>query len=92
MSDYTACLAAGGACFTVAQGEPLLLAAERAGVALPSSCRNGTCRTCMCRLLAGEVHYLIPWPGLMPEEKSDGFILPCIAYPLSDVVLGPAGA
>jgi hypothetical protein len=41
----------------------------------------------MCRLLEGRVRYLIQWPGLLPEEKAEGWILPCIAIPLSDVVL-----
>jgi hypothetical protein len=52
-----------------------------------SSCRNGSCRTCICRLLEGEVAYRIEWPGVLPEEKAQGFILPCVAHPQSDVVL-----
>jgi ferredoxin len=76
-----------GADFTVSSDRPLLVAAEHAGVPIPSSCRNGTCRTCVCRLLDGQVRYRIPWPGLLPEEKAEGWILPCIAFPLSDVVL-----
>jgi hypothetical protein len=27
------------------------------------------------------------WPGLNPEEKSEGCVLPCVAYPVTDVVL-----
>jgi len=84
---YTARFEPGGATFHVTADRPLLLAAEQAGVNMPSSCRNGTCRTCMCRLLEGRIGYRIQWPGLLPEEKADGWILPCIAYPLSDVVL-----
>jgi hypothetical protein len=34
------------------------------------------------------VDYRIAWPGLLPEEKAGGWVLPCVAYPLSDVVLG----
>ena len=70
---------------------PLLTAAERAGLRLPSSCRNGTCRTCLCRLRAGQVGYRIEWPGLSAEEKRDGYILPCVAYAQSDLTL-EAGA
>ena len=67
---------------------PLLLAAEQAGVWLrDSSCRNGTCRTCICRLVSGQVVYRIDWPGLSLDEKREGFILPCVAYPASDVVI-----
>ena len=65
----------------------LLEAAEMSRVQLPSSCRNGTCRTCMCRLRSGEVRYTIDWPGLTAEEKAEGYVLPCVARPTSDVVL-----
>ena len=66
---------------------PLLQAALRAGIELPSSCRNGTCRTCICRLRQGRVVYRIEWPGLSLEEKQEGWILPCVAYPTSSVVI-----
>lgn len=69
---------------------PLLLAAELAGLSLASSCRNGTCRTCICRLTSGRVEYRIEWPGLSAEEKQAGYILPCVAYPLSDLVITAA--
>ena len=70
----------------------LLEAAEMSRVQLPSSCRNGTCRTCICRLLSGQVTYTIEWPGLSAEEKAEGLVLPCVARPLSDVVLDQAAA
>ena len=73
--------------FSAGPDQPLLHAAARAGLELPSSCRNGSCRTCMCRLVSGRVSYRIQWPGLLPEEKSDGWILPCIAYAETDLVL-----
>jgi ferredoxin len=65
----------------------LLEAAEMSRVQLPSSCRNGTCRTCICQLLSGEVAYTVEWPGLSVEEKAEGLVLPCVARPVSDVVL-----
>jgi ferredoxin len=68
-------------------GESVLESAERAGVALVSSCRNGTCRTCMCRTSAGQVRYRVEWPGLSREEKAEGWILPCVAEPLQDLTL-----
>ncbi len=77
----------GGPRFTVPAGQPLLHAAAQAGVQMPSSCRNGSCRSCMCQLLSGEVSYRIQWPGLLSEERAAGWILPCIAYPQSDLVL-----
>lgn len=68
-------------------GRSLLLAAQDAGVELPSSCRNGTCRTCLCRVVQGEVAHTIEWPGVSREEKAEGWILPCVAEARSDAVL-----
>ncbi len=65
----------------------VLLAAESSGVLLPSSCRNGTCRTCLCRLASGVVSYVVAWPGLSAEEKRDGWILPCVALAGADLVI-----
>jgi ferredoxin len=67
--------------------QPLLLSMEQGGVNWPSSCRNGTCRTCIGQLEAGAVRYEIEWPGLSAEEKAEGYVLPCVAYPCSDLAL-----
>lgn len=71
----------------VAADQSLLQAAALAGIELLASCRNGTCRACMRRLISGQVSYRIEWPGLSQEEKLQGWILPCVAYPRSDLVL-----
>ena len=76
-----------GTPFDAPADRPLLASAELAGLPVPSSCRNGSCRTCMQRLLSGEVAYRIDWPGLLAEEKREGWILPCVAYPASDLVI-----
>ena len=76
-----------GAAFTAAPGETLLAAAERAGIAMPSSCRNGTCRTCICRVVEGQARHLIEWPGLSADEKRAGWVLPCVAVAESALVL-----
>jgi ferredoxin len=78
--------------FNAAPGQSLLEAARMAGIALPNSCRNGTCRTCMCKLHQGHVEYRIEWPGLSREEKAEGYILPCVAYAQSDLVLDTLAA
>lgn len=86
----TARVGAGGAAFAAPGHQPLLVSAEQAGVPWPGSCRNGTCRTCIGRLVTGRVRYAVAWPGLSIEEKAEGCVLPCVAYPVSDVVLqGP---
>jgi ferredoxin len=85
---YEVLLRPSGRSFRAPADRPLLQAAELAGIALPNSCRNGTCRTCLRPLHAGAVHYRIPWPGLLPEEKNGGWVLPCVAFPQADLVLG----
>jgi ferredoxin len=73
--------------FDAPAGVPLLRAAREAGLVLPSSCRNGTCRACICRMVSGRVRYAIDWPGLSADEKAEGFILPCVAIPESALVI-----
>ncbi len=73
--------------FDAPAGLSLLQAAAAAGIVLPSSCRNGTCRACICQLRAGQVRYRIDWPGLSAEEKHAGQILPCVALAESALVI-----
>ena len=73
--------------FAVAASRTVLQAAEAAGVMLASSCRVGTCRTCMRQLAEGCVRYQMEWPGLLAHEKAEGWFLPCAAYPASDLVV-----
>lgn len=80
-------LAGQGWCFDAAAPDTVLQAADQAGIRLPSSCRNGTCRTCICRATSGMVRYLIEWPGLSLDEKREGYILPCVAIAETDLVL-----
>ena len=65
----------------------VLEAAGFAGLRLPRSCRNGTCRTCLCRMRSGSVRYTIEWPGVSAEEKAEGYILPCVAIAAADLVI-----
>jgi ferredoxin len=76
-----------GCALPVAAGQSLLESALAAGLKLRSSCRNGTCRACLAQLLQGQVNYRVDWPGLSSDEKEQGWTLPCVALPLSDVVL-----
>lgn len=76
-----------GHCFEAPEPLTLLEAATAGKLRLPRSCRNGTCRTCMCRLASGTVFYRIEWPGLTKEEMVEGFVLPCVAVARTDLVL-----
>ena len=91
MSDagdwFAVVLLPSGRCFDAPAGMPLLQAARESGLILPSSCRNGTCRTCIRRMVSGRVRYAIEWPGLSAEEKAEGFILPCVAIAESALVI-----
>jgi ferredoxin len=87
MSTATITLQPSGWSFTAPENATILQAAEQAGIDLPSSCRNGTCRTCICRVTAGSVRHLVEWPGLSFDEKRDGYILPCVAVAEGEVVL-----
>lgn len=78
-------LIASGQQFFCDADQTILAAALAHGLTMPNSCRNGTCRTCMCQLKGGQVRYLVEWPGLSFDEKQDGFILPCVAIPESDL-------
>ncbi|WP_250513061.1 2Fe-2S iron-sulfur cluster-binding protein [Caballeronia sp. INDeC2] len=80
-------IAPAGHFVAVREGVTLLEAALQAGLSLPRSCRNGTCRACMCRLVDGRIAYRVEWPGLTAEEKSEGWILPCVALAQSDVTI-----
>ncbi|MEO5687624.1 MAG: 2Fe-2S iron-sulfur cluster-binding protein [Burkholderiaceae bacterium] len=73
--------------FEARADESLLEAGLKAMAPMRSSCRNGSCRTCLCRLDSGQIEYEIEWPGLTREEKAEGLVLPCVARPLTDVVL-----
>jgi ferredoxin len=70
----------------------LMQAARAAGIALPRSCQNGSCRACLSHLLAGQVRHTLEWPSLSVDEKAEGCILPCVAVALSDVVMASTGA
>jgi ferredoxin len=81
-----------GQSFEAPDSLTILEAAGFANLRLPRSCRNGTCRTCLCKMTAGRVRYTIEWPGLSREEKAEGYILPCVAIAETDVVIEAPGA
>jgi len=76
-----------GRTFDAPAGLTVLEAAQFARVRLPRMCRNGTCRTCLCRIVSGSVGYTIEWPGLTREEKAQGLMLPCVAIARTDLLL-----
>ncbi len=80
-----------GWCFEARCGVSLVESARQAGYVMPTSCRNGTCRACLCRVVSGRVRHLIEWPGLSADEKRDGCILPCVATPETAIRIEASG-
>ncbi|HEX2567387.1 MAG TPA: 2Fe-2S iron-sulfur cluster-binding protein [Burkholderiales bacterium] len=64
----------------VGPGESILGALLRAGLPFPFACQTGTCGTCKCLLLYGEIVEL-PFSerALAPLEREKGIILACRA-------------
>jgi len=81
------CIEPLGHSFEAPDSLTILEAAGFANLRLPRSCRNGTCRTCLCKMTSGRVRYTIEWPGLSREEKQEGYILPCVAIAETDLVI-----
>jgi ferredoxin len=64
----------------------LLETAEANGIPIPFGCRQGDCHTSMTRLLGGDVH-MIRDEALDDALRLQGFVLPCVSRPLTDVTL-----
>jgi NAD(P)H-flavin reductase/ferredoxin len=74
------------------EGETLLEAGLRAGLALPYECRNGACGVCICSVEHGAVTHRPYQPGALPDEmKARGKALMCCAVPTGDVVIDVEG-
>lgn len=72
--------------FEVEDGETVLNAAFRQGIALPHGCKEGQCSACKCVLLDGEVDMLkYSTFALNDMEKEGGHILLCRSIAYSDM-------
>ncbi|MGF1492096.1 MAG: 2Fe-2S iron-sulfur cluster-binding protein [Microcoleaceae cyanobacterium] len=65
----------------------ILDVAEEAGIEIESSCRSGTCGTCVQKLAQGDVRYDGEPEALSDSERQEGMILTCIACPTGQVVV-----
>lgn len=72
--------------FTVQEGESVLDAALRQGIAFPYGCRNGACGSCRGKVLHGEFSYPDGLPqALTAQEANQGLAVFCQARPASDL-------
>ena len=70
------------ASFECEPDEFILDAAERAGVELPYSCRNGGCLRCCAKIISGNIKMEEQY--VLEEEDTDkGFFLPCCTTAVS---------
>lgn len=77
-----------GRFFETSDGETVLDAAERSGINLPYSCRDGICGTCKARLCSGEVDYgFYASSALSEEEREQGYFLMCCGTAQSDLLV-----
>ena len=65
--------------------ETVLVALERAGIAVPSRCRGGECGFCHSRVISGEVFLPEALDHRRMADAAAGYIHPCCAYPLGDL-------
>jgi CDP-4-dehydro-6-deoxyglucose reductase len=76
--------------FQIGADETILEAAENAGIILAYSCRSGTCRSCLTRVLSGCAEHDPDYAdelSIDALELGDGYRLLCSALAYSDLKL-----
>lgn len=72
--------------FQVDKRRPLLNSLEEQGVSLPYGCKYGGCITCAGKILSGDINQAAA-TALNNRQLNDGYILLCVARPLTDCTI-----
>ena len=75
-----------GKSYKVEDKRPLLDSLKEQGVDLPYGCKYGGCITCAAKLVCGEVDQRRQ-VALNNRQINDGYIILCVARPLSNLIL-----
>ena len=75
-----------GKSYKVEDKRPLLDSLKEQGVDLPYGCKYGGCITCAAKLVYGEVDQKRQ-VALNNRQINDGYIILCVARPLSNLIL-----
>lgn len=85
-ASYTVRLEPMGVEMEVQEGEWVLDAAFRQGIAIPHGCREGRCSSCKCLLLEGDAEVQQYSTFALPDhERDSGHVLLCRTYAFSDL-------
>ncbi|NJM49403.1 MAG: 2Fe-2S iron-sulfur cluster binding domain-containing protein [Alkalinema sp. RU_4_3] len=63
----------------------ILEVAEQEGIAIRSACRMGACGACKVKTCGTKVRYEVTPAALSENDRADGHILACVAYPIEAV-------
>lgn len=71
------------------EGQTVLDAVLRSGLAVPYGCKHGNCSACKARVLEGDYRLMdrVSEFALMGFERDEGYILMCSTLPESDLVV-----
>ncbi|RIV34989.1 hypothetical protein D2V08_06385 [Flagellimonas lutimaris] len=76
-----------GKSFKCDESSTILDAAKNSGVLLEHSCMTARCRSCLVRVLKGDVDDVLEDNVLTNDEKKNGWVLTCNTKPKSDLIL-----
>ncbi|MDR2214395.1 MAG: 2Fe-2S iron-sulfur cluster binding domain-containing protein, partial [Nevskiaceae bacterium] len=80
----------GGQAFECGEKQSVLECLTAAGIQRPSSCRSGTCQTCMMRAVSGSVPERAQ-KGLKSTLLARNCFLPCVCFPDGDMEIADLG-